>query len=82
MNEGIQIAQRGALVIRDPVVAVGAAVRARSVLSRRIGRPQHDIYGIRFMGFFIKDPSAGTVVGQFPHLFPGVDRGRRTGSTG
>ena len=22
------------------------------------------------MGFFIKDPDAGAVVGQFPHLFP------------
>ena len=27
-------------------------------------------YGIRFMGFFVTDPENGTVVGQFPHLYP------------
>ena len=25
---------------------------------------------LRFMGFFIQDPDTGTVVGQFPHVFP------------
>ena len=28
------------------------------------------------MGFFLENPDTGTVVGQFPHLFPGVDRDR------
>ncbi len=67
MNEGIQIAQRGALVITDPVVA------AVPEFARDLFFPSHlrtDYYGTRFMGFFIRDPAAGTVVGQFPHLFP------------
>jgi hypothetical protein len=67
LNEGVQIAQRGALVFRDPVVA------AVPPFARDLFFPSHqrsDYYSTRFMGFFIKDPSAGTVVGQFPHLFP------------
>src|SRR5207248_6526517 len=51
MNEGIQIAQRGALVIRDPVVA---AVPASA---RDLFFPSHlraEYYGLRFMGFFIQ----------------------------
>lgn len=67
MNEGIQIAQRGSLVISDPVVA------AVPPPSRDLFFPSHDnptYYGTRFMGFFLLDPEAGTVVGQFPHLFP------------
>jgi hypothetical protein len=67
MNEGIQIAQRGALVVTDPVVASVPAF-ARDLFFPSHGR--QDYYGLRFMGFFIRDPSAGTVVGQFPHLFP------------
>ena len=67
MNEGIQIAQRGSLAARDPVVA--------SVPSqfRDLFFPQHPrrpYYGLRFMGFFIRDPASGEVVGQFPHLYP------------
>lgn len=67
VNEGIQIAQRGTLMVRDPVVA------AVPPASRDLFLPSHersDYYSVRFMGFFIKDPDAGTVVGQFPHLFP------------
>ncbi len=67
VNEGVQIAQRGSLVTRDPVVA------AVPPFARDLFFPSHqrqDYYGIRFMGFFIKDPGTGTVVGQFPHLFP------------
>lgn len=67
MNEGIQIAQQGALVVRDPVVASVPAF-ARDLFFPSHQRPEY--YGLRFMGFFIQDPSAGTVVGQFPHLFP------------
>ena len=67
MNEGIQIAQQGAFVVRDPVVASVPA------FARDLFFPSHqrqDYYGLRFMGFFVIDPAAGTVVGQFPHLFP------------
>jgi hypothetical protein len=62
MNEGIQIAQRGALVFRDPVVtAVPPFTRD---LFFRADEP------LRFMGFFVKNFDTGAVVGQFPHLFP------------
>ena len=73
MNEGIQIAQRGSLVIADPVIA------AVPPAARPLFFPQHrdlggtlrtDYYGTRFMGFFIQDPDRGSVIGQFPHLFP------------
>ena len=67
VNEGVQIAQRGALVTRDPVVA------AVPPFARDLFFPSHqrpDYYGIRFMGFFITSPESGAVVGQFPHLFP------------
>jgi hypothetical protein len=67
MNEGIQIAQRGSLEIRDRVVA---SVPANL---RELFFPSHqrdEYYGLRFMGFFIREPGAGTVIGQFPHLYP------------
>ena len=73
LNEGIQIAQRGALQYDDPVVAEVPPF-ARDLFFREHrtaeGMSRPDYYGVRFMGFFIKDPGAGTVVGQFPHLFP------------
>lgn len=67
MNEGVQLAQRGALVIDDPIVA-GVPSRFRDLFF-----PQHyqrTYYSTRFMGFFIQNPARGTVVGQFPHLLP------------
>ena len=67
MNEGIVIAQRGTLVYADPTVA------AVPGFARDLFFPSHereDYYGTRFMGFFIRDPGAGLVVGQFPHLLP------------
>ena len=67
VNEGIQIAQRGAIVVNDPVVAVVPSF-ARDLFFPSYGRP--DYYSLRFMGFFIQDPDSGAVVGQFPHLFP------------
>src|SRR3954470_5107474 len=67
VNEGIQIAQRGAIVVRDPVVAAVPPF-ARDLFFPSYGRP--DYYSLRFMGFFIQDPETGSVVGQFPHLFP------------
>jgi hypothetical protein len=66
MNAGIQIAQRGSLVIRDDVVASVPPV------ARDLFFPSHersDYYSVRFMGFWIQDPEAGTVVSQFPHLY-------------
>jgi hypothetical protein len=67
VNEGIQIAQRGTLVVHDPVVAAVPSF-ARDLFFPSYNRP--DYYSLRFMGYYIKDPEAGTVVGQFPHLFP------------
>ncbi len=67
MNEGIQIAQQAALVVRDPVVS-SVPPFARDLFFPSYQRA--DYYSIRFMGFFIKDPDTGAVVGQFPHLFP------------
>ena len=67
MNEGIQIAQRGSLLTHDP------QVESLPPSSRDLFIPRRDnesYYGLRFMGYFVTDPSAGTVVGQFPHLYP------------
>jgi hypothetical protein len=67
INEGIQIAQRGSLVIRDPTVS------SVPPFARDLFFPSHErgeYYATRFMGFFLQEPDAGTVVGQFPHLFP------------
>ncbi|HXW07250.1 MAG TPA: hypothetical protein VD833_18585 [Vicinamibacterales bacterium] len=67
INEGIQIAQRARLLVEDPVVA-SVPPFARDLFFPSHERP--DYYGVRFMGFFIRSPDTGTVVGQFPHLFP------------
>jgi hypothetical protein len=67
LNEGVQLAQRGSLVTTDPLVADVPPGQ------RDLFFPFHrnpDYYSLRFMGFWIRDPDAGTVVGQFPHLFP------------
>jgi len=67
VNEGIQIAQRGQIAIRDPVIAsVPEAFRDLFFPSHQ----QPFYYGLRFMGFFIQDPGEGRVIGQFPHLLP------------
>ena len=67
MNEGIQIAQRGGLVIADPLVAEVPA-GLRDLFFPSYNSPTY--FSIRFMGFFVDDPQTGAVVGQFPHLFP------------
>jgi hypothetical protein len=67
MNEGIQIAQRGRLVTVDPVVS------SVPDFARDLFFPwyhQTDYYSLRFMGFFVQSPDAGTVIGQFPQLYP------------
>lgn len=68
VNEGIQIAQRGAIVATDSVVAnVPAFARDLFLPSD----PGHDRFaGLRFMGFYVVDPDRGRVVGQFPHVYP------------
>ena len=66
MNEGIQIAQHGRLVIVDPLVS------SVPDFARDLFFPwyhQDDYYSLRFMGFFVQSPDAGTVMGQFPHLY-------------
>jgi hypothetical protein len=67
MNEGIQLAQSGSIIVNDPVIA-GVPPAFRDMFFPSHNRPVY--YGTRFMGFFIQDPDRGTVVGQFPHLFP------------
>ena len=67
INEGIQIAQRGTLVISDEIVAAVPPV-FRDLFFPDRGDPTY--YINRFMGFFLLDPTRGTVVGQFPHLYP------------
>ena len=41
---------------------------ARDTFFPSYGRTDYD--SLRFMGFFVQDLEQGTVVGQFPHLFP------------
>ena len=67
MNEGIQIAQRQAIVVRDPIVS-SVPPFARDLFFPSYQRS--DYYSLRFMGFKIKNPDTGEVVGQFPHFFP------------
>jgi Dolichyl-phosphate-mannose-protein mannosyltransferase len=67
VNEGVQIAQRGTIVYRDPVIA------SVPPFARDLFFPSHqrsDYFSVRFMGFRIDDPDSGAVVGQFPHIFP------------
>lgn len=73
VNEGIQIAQRGSLWIVDPVIQAVPPFARGLFYPQHLhpdGTPRTDYYGSRFMGFFIKDPDRGIVIGQFPHLFP------------
>jgi hypothetical protein len=67
VNEGIVLAHRGSLVVTDKLVAA-----VPPVLQDLFFPPYHDrwYFSSRFMGFFLVDPMKGTVVGQFPHLYP------------
>ena len=67
VNEGIQIAQSRSLVTTDRVAAAVPAAM------RDLFFPKHDdpsYYSVRFMGFHLRDPEAGTVTGQFPQGYP------------
>lgn len=68
INEGIQIAQRGAIVVPDAVVAAVPDF-ARDMFMPS-DRPADQYLAPRFMGFYVLDPATGAVVGQFPHAFP------------
>ena len=68
INAGVQIAQRGTLAYHDPVVAAVPAFARDLFLPKDQIRP--GFVAPRFMGFFVLDPDTGTVVSQFPHLFP------------
>ncbi len=67
MNAGVQIAQRGSLVIEDELVSSLPAETRGLFFPRHYGQPY---YSNRFMGFFLVNPDLGTVVDQFPHLYP------------
>jgi len=67
LNAGVQISQRGALIIEDQLVA-SLPGETRSLFFPRHGGAEY--YSNRFMGFFLIDPDRGSVVDQFPHLFP------------
>ncbi len=67
INEGVQIAQRGSLVIQDATLE-NVPPFALDLFYPSEHRAEY--YASSFMGFFIQDPASGRVVGQFPHLFP------------
>ena len=67
-NSGIQIAQRGSFLIDDPLVQYLPPQHRE--LFFRPEPPDATFDSSRFLGFFVLDQDAGTVVGQFPHLYP------------
>ena len=67
INEGIQIAQSRSLVTVDRVAASVPAA-TRDLFFPSVQRPSY--YSVRFMGFHLRDPEAGTVTGQFPQGYP------------
>jgi 4-amino-4-deoxy-L-arabinose transferase-like glycosyltransferase len=68
VNEGIQLAQRGAIVLHDPEVVDTPAMFRELFFPLHTTAIEYD--ASRFMGFFITNLQRGEVVGQFPHLFP------------
>ncbi len=67
VNEGVQIAQRGAIVTLDPAIATLPS------FARDLFFPSHhppEYYGNPFMGFFLQNPDTGAVIGQFHHFYP------------
>ena len=71
MNEGIQIGQRGSLMIHDPTLAALPEEFRPMFLTGGPEEIEQGLHqGVRFMGFFVADRSRGDVMGQFPHAFP------------
>ena len=67
VNDGFAIARTGELFRRDAVVpAVPAADRDLFFRSHQ----SNMYYGLRFMGVYINDPNTGSVISQFPHVYP------------
>ncbi len=70
INEGVEIAQSGSLVIRDPLIGA-LPPEVQPLFWRTPKRPVLRNRPVpRFMGFFVTDRKAGLVAGQFPHAFP------------
>ena len=67
-NSGIQIAQRGSVVIDDPLVRTVPPEHRGLFFPPQPASAPFD--SVRFLGFFVVDQDAGAVVGQFPHLYP------------
>jgi len=67
VNEGIQIAQSRSLVSTDRIAASVPAA-TRDLFFPKYDDPNY--YSVRFMGFHLRDPEAGTVTGQFPQGYP------------
>ena len=59
MNAGLQIAQRGAIVIEDPVVAAVPAASRNLFFPADTSRSYY--LSLRFMGFYIRNPDSGAV---------------------
>ena len=70
VNAGIQISQRDSLIIEDSVVRTVPREYRHLFFPPRTNPRERGYDSVRFMGFFILDPSVGKVVGQFPHLYP------------
>lgn len=66
VNSGIQLARSGSFYIDDPMV------RSVPPEYRELFWTPHEapFDTSRFLGFYVLDQDAGTVVGQFPHLYP------------
>ena len=67
-NSGIQMARSGSFYIDDPVVR--SLPPEYRELFFRPEPPEASFDTSRFLGFFALDQDAGTVIGQFPHLYP------------
>ena len=67
VNEGIQIAQGRSLVTTDRLAA-SVPASTRDLFFPPYDDPNY--YSVRFMGFHLRDPDAGTVTGQFPQGYP------------
>src|SRR5215203_1311181 len=67
VNAGVQIAQSQSLVTTDRVAAAVPAA-TRDLFFPSYLDPNY--YSVRFMGFHLRDPVAGTVTGQFPQGYP------------
>ena len=70
VNAGVQISQRDSLIIEDSVVRTVPREYRHLFFPPRTNPRERGYNSVRFMGFFILDPSVGNVVGQFPHLYP------------